>query len=185
MDEVTAEELPRWEEHLLICDSCRSAVSECDAYVAAMRSAAAELRLTPRQRERRRWAFFPVLAPAAAALALLAVFAVVFPPRAGRAPAAFAVQLAATRGPGLGDRAPARTPLLLQPDLTGLPALPSYGLQVVDSAGKPVWQGSLAASAAARGVSIPPLARGVYFARISSPQGELYREYGLEVGAPR
>jgi len=180
--EAAMDELPRWEEHLLICDTCRGAVARCDAYVAAMRSAAAELRLAPHQRERRRGAF-RALVPAAAALALLVAFVVVFLPRAGHAPAAFAVRLPATRGPRAGEPVPARTPLLLQPGLTGLPALPAYGLQVVDSVGKPLWRGSLAASAAAHGVSIPPLAPGVYYVRISSPQGELYREYGLAVGA--
>jgi hypothetical protein len=182
MREATTEELPRWEEHLAACDSCRAAVAECHAYLAAMRSAAAELRLAPRAGVRRRLVF-QALVPAGAALALLALSAVVFLPRAVHAPVVFAVHLAATRNPGVGAPAPARTPLLLQPDLTGLPAQPSYRLQVVDRAGKPVWRGSLAASAAAGGVSIPPLAPGVYFARISSPQGELYREYGLQVGA--
>src|ERR1017187_4511965 len=44
---MSEEELARWEEHLLICDSCQRQVAASDTYVAAMRSAAAELRRAP------------------------------------------------------------------------------------------------------------------------------------------
>jgi len=37
-------ELAGWEEHLLICDRCRRRAADSDAYVAAMREAAARLR---------------------------------------------------------------------------------------------------------------------------------------------
>lgn len=47
LSEMSEEELARWGEHLLICDSCRRQVAASDAYVAAMRSAAAELRRAP------------------------------------------------------------------------------------------------------------------------------------------
>lgn len=44
LGEMSEEELGRCEEHLLICDACRREVAESDAYVEAMRKAAAQLR---------------------------------------------------------------------------------------------------------------------------------------------
>jgi anti-sigma factor RsiW len=37
-------ELGRFEEHLLICETCRRRVAQSDVYIGAMRRAAAELR---------------------------------------------------------------------------------------------------------------------------------------------
>jgi anti-sigma factor RsiW len=44
LGEMSEQELARCEEHLLICDPCRRQVEESDAYVAAMREAAGQLR---------------------------------------------------------------------------------------------------------------------------------------------
>jgi anti-sigma-K factor RskA len=41
---LSARKVAEIEEHLLICEPCRQAVAASDAYVAAMRKAAAELR---------------------------------------------------------------------------------------------------------------------------------------------
>jgi anti-sigma factor RsiW len=41
---MSEEELGRCEEHLLVCDACRREVAASDAYVEAMRKAAAQLR---------------------------------------------------------------------------------------------------------------------------------------------
>lgn len=41
---MSEEEVAHWEEHLLVCEPCRREVTESNAYVAAMRQAAAELR---------------------------------------------------------------------------------------------------------------------------------------------
>jgi hypothetical protein len=173
----------RWEEHLLTCDPCRRQVEASDSYTVAMRNAATAIRNAPEEREVHRWSLFHGFMPALAALALLAVLGAVLLPRLGHAPSAFAVHLDVTRGSAGEAHAPARTPLILQPDLTGLPAWQSYGLQVVDGTGKQVWRGSLMASDAARGASIPELRRGVYFVRVYSPEGELRREYALDIGA--
>jgi anti-sigma factor RsiW len=40
---ISKDEQPALEEHLLICESCRRRVAESDQYVAAMRSAAAQM----------------------------------------------------------------------------------------------------------------------------------------------
>ena len=44
MGEMSEEELACCEGHLLVCDACRREVAESDAYVEAMRKAAAQLR---------------------------------------------------------------------------------------------------------------------------------------------
>jgi len=44
LGEMSEEELARCEEHLLVCDACRREVAASDAYVEAMRKAAAQLR---------------------------------------------------------------------------------------------------------------------------------------------
>jgi hypothetical protein len=67
----------------------------------------------------------------------------------------------------------------LQPDLSGLPSWPSYRLEVVDAAGARLWQGVFPGPAA------PRMRPGVYFVRLYSPAGELYREYGLEIPQPK
>ena len=41
---MSEEEVAPWEEHLLVCEPCRREVAASDAYVAAMRKAAEELR---------------------------------------------------------------------------------------------------------------------------------------------
>ena len=179
MGEAREDEAVQWEQHLLICEGCRSRLAAADAYVAAMRGAASRLR----QPHGGRAYVFPISIwlPVAACLTLatLAALLLVGRHRVPEAPAAVAVRLTATRGPGIEARAPSKAPLRLQPDLTGLPALPSYSLEVVDSVGKPVWRG--AATPSGPGASAPPLAPGTYFVRVSSPQGELFREYGLEI----
>ena len=175
-DECAASELDSVEEHLLLCETCRGRVAESDRFERSMRSASAEFR-KPR---RKSWLTrpFPVMVPAFALAAVL--FAVVMiAPRFRPAPAAFAVQLTATRGPVAGSRAPAGAPLVLTPDLTGLPSSPAFSLEVVDSSGRSIWRGQLAA--AARGVTIPQLRSGAYFVRVYSPQNALLREYGLKV----
>ena len=53
MGRLSARKSAEIEKHLLICESCRQGVAESDAYVAAMRHAAAKLRkmeLRPRHR---------------------------------------------------------------------------------------------------------------------------------------
>lgn len=160
-------ELARVEEHLLLCAPCRERVESSDIYVASMAHAGARLRRQPEPR--RIWV--PVLA--FAALAAVVLLGVILVPRQGPAP--FAVALSATRGPGIEAKAPAGTTLLLQPDVTGLPAAGSYRAEMVDQNGKQVWTGSLP------GASVKPVPAGTYFVRLYGPSGELLREFGLEI----
>lgn len=178
--DIPEEECARVEEHLLICEECRQRVETDDLYVHAMRGAAAEWRGRPpvEQRAPRHtgW-WWPRLVPAMLAAALLAL--VVWQAGRGlerRAPV-FAVSLAAVRGSNPAAQAPAGRPLDLELDLNALPAFDAYGVQVVDGVGNRVWQGSVSSGAACR---IAPLSAGTYFVRVSSPSGELLREYALE-----
>ena len=41
---MSEEVVAHWEEHLLVCETCRREIAQSDAYVAAMRQAAEELR---------------------------------------------------------------------------------------------------------------------------------------------
>lgn len=165
------------EQHLLLCESCCAKVTETDSYVRAMKRAAEELP----EPEPSRWNL-RLLLPAFAFCALLIVAAVVkFSPSGERAPST--VALFAMRGTDTQAHGPSRTPLILQPDLRGLPASASYRLDLVTASGAPVWQGVLPAQTQPPAALIPPQPRGGYFVRLSLPSGELLREYALELRA--
>src|SRR5580765_7818099 len=71
----------RVEEHLLICETCRSRLEEADVYAAAMRGAAQSVRLEAQSRARqpaRSW--FPLWSDALAVGAALLAFALVWGP---------------------------------------------------------------------------------------------------------
>ncbi len=189
MGDLRPDESERWEDHLLVCGACRARVEESDFYVAAMRKAATRLRTEARPSEQRSaweaarqwWTALPAWAPVAAGLAVLALSALLF--FSGRPRpvtlATYTVHLTAMRGSDIGNAAPANAPLILEPDLTGIPAAPIYALEVVDSGGKQMAHASLSPTGGS--VPIPPLAAGLYFVRVSSEDKKLYREYGLEV----
>ena len=184
MGAVSEEETACFEEHLLICENCRLLVAESDAFVSALRGAGARIaRKVPAQRRLPlffpRWV--PAYAPAFAALALLtlATLAALRFGWMGSTAPAIAVNLQATRG--VGAEAPPRRPLTLALDLTGLPQLPSYRVEMVDATGNRVWQGMVAADNAKATAQVPPKNRGAYFVRVYTPSGEILREFGLEV----
>jgi hypothetical protein len=129
--------------------------------------------------ERRRW-FFPRLIPVMAALVCLATAAALWLGLSSfqRTPPAFAVALSTTRGLAAGASAPARRPLDLKPDLTGLAVFPNYDLRVVDRVGAQMAHAKTTPVLATR---IPGLQPGAYFVRVYSPAGELLREYALAV----
>jgi hypothetical protein len=185
MESYSAGSLPEeargpFEEHLLLCDLCQDRLTESDAYVAAIKEAAR--RLKPGLKAPRMWwevpRFIPVLAAAAvlAAVALLGVWARL---PSGPEPALW-VTLEANRGV-IQAHAPAGRPLVLRLDPEGLPETRGpYGLEIVDRGGGRAWHGAAAPGRIGE-VSVPGLAPGVYFVRVSAASGELLREYGLEV----
>jgi len=177
---IPGEELPRLEEHLLLCESCRQRITESDVYVASMRQAGRKLHNRNRVRVLRAAALSALVA------ACIVVFLVTFRPGRQSAPASpFAIRLEATRGTGVQAKAPASRPLELQFDLAGLASSPRYRAEIVDGDGTRLWDGSATLGAARATASAPPLAAGVYFVRLYLPSGELLREYALAVGASR
>jgi hypothetical protein len=136
------------EEHLLVCSTCQARLEETESFITAMRSAAGKLRAEPpsaweelRSRFSRLMAM-PTPVWATAAVAALVVCALALTPSLLTNPSkspAFAVSLEAARGAeGLVEsRVPANAPLLLSVDLTELPPLDSYKLEIVDATGRP------------------------------------------------
>jgi hypothetical protein len=163
------------EQHLLLCEACRARVAEADSYIRAMKRAAQELP----EPEPSRWNL-RFLLPAFAVCALLIAAAIVkFSPSVERPPAT--VALFAMRGTDTQAHGPSRQPLLLQPDLTGLPESSSYRLDLVSITGAPIWQGVLSVQKQPPTALVPQQSRGAYFVRVSLPSGELLREYALEL----
>jgi len=188
LGDSTEEESSRFEEHLLICESCQDRVTESDRYVAAMQGAARIRREGPRT-GRRRW-LVRRLTPAFAAAASVLILTVaglwwVNGPAKWRngvtVQPAFAINLVANRGSGIEAKAPAGRPLSLQLDLAGLPPESSFRLEMVDTLGKQVWQGAIVSQDSKAVASVPQMAGGLYFLRAYSTSGKLLREYGLEV----
>ena len=177
MDRFQGTALDRCDEHLLVCGPCRRQVEEADVFLRAMRRAAARSQELPRRR--RNWFRFPEFIPAFAALAMLLLVAWFGARRPVPMPPAATVLLTASRGSEIQIHAPAGAPLALQPDLSALPSWPSYRLEVVDAAGARLWQGVYP------GPDAPGMRPGVYFVRLYSPGGEIYREYGLEIRKSR
>jgi hypothetical protein len=173
------------ESHLLVCGECRQRLVETEDYMAAIKSAARRFSRSQPAGSRWRWSF-PRFMPAFAAVGLLAIAAVTIPLLHRGATAPFAVNLETVRGSETPAAAPSGQTLLLRLDLTGLPASPSYRVEMVDQGGAPVWQGELKAPEAvdARSIgtiAIPAQKRGAYFVRVALPSRETLREYGLQL----
>ncbi len=167
------EELDEADQHLLICDACRERVGQLDGYVRAMKDASQRLAETPK----RHWNF-RVLLPAFIFCALLITAAAV-KYGSGRRDQPAEIALYSMRGNQAEARGPSRRPLLLKPDLRGLPAAQSYAIEMVNASGSAVWRGTVFASEGT--ALVPPQQRGVYAARVSLPEGALLREYALEL----
>jgi len=181
MGRSTGLELAEIEEHLLVCDSCQDRLAIEDNIRQQVRDGAVA---RPRAHAVN-WRPFPKLAWAGGLLAAgLALFAGIEWQAASRPSAAPAViLLQATRGSeDATPPAPADRPLNVMLDLTGLPQFPTYKLEIVRGAGRPV----LEADRAAQGNKLQAsLSRGLhagnYFVRVYSPARELLREYALVV----
>jgi hypothetical protein len=169
-------EAARLEEHLLLCDACRQCLEASDVYVRSMRRASLRMR-AEHEKVPRAWGL-PRLVPALAAVivALGIGFAWRMNQKGTLTPVA--VILEATRGGGFLAQVPAGKPLLLKPGLDGLPSFPEYHLEMVDRAGKRVWQGNFTPLTGAAAHEQPP---GLYFVRLYSLPGALLREYAMEV----
>lgn len=171
MGDISEERCAQFEEHLLICETCRIRVAESDEFIRSVQRAGKQIRREGTTRRRSVWRGWPVFAAAGALIAAGVVFSWLH----GSARPEFAVSLTAMRGDETMAKAPVGAPLVLNPDLTGLPPAASYRLEMVDALGKTVWRGSFP------GARVPARPAGLYFVRVSSIGGELLREYSLEV----
>lgn len=176
MGSLAEEAAAEVEQHLLLCEACQVRVTEADAYIRAVKQAVPDL---PADTERSCWNF-RFLIPAFAVCALLIAAAVVrLSPSVAQPPAPIA--LFAMRGAETQAHGPTRRALSLRPDLKGLPASPTYRLDVVNASGSLVWQGVFSAQSQPPSAVVPPQSRGVYFVRVFLPSGKLLREYALEL----
>lgn len=180
-------ELESFEEHLLVCPSCQDRLAATDRFIRAFRSAALAIDAAPppSAADFIRRAVRALLRPAPAAILGLAVLAVliVWRIQATRvsAIASVPVVLQTHRGIGLHP-APAGVPLALQLDAAGLPELPEYAVEVVDSEGGPVCRLPGRRSGGRIGlIAARDFAAGSYWVRVSDSSGRLLREYGLTV----
>jgi hypothetical protein len=184
LDELTSQD---FEEHLLICAGCQDNLAFTDAYRKSMGRAALELRQAGAQ------AGLPVKKPfgglfrlprpvwAMAALALVIAAGSRWPSNHGSMAPPALVLLQSNRGAEspLNSSTPAAKPFTLMLDLTDLPPLPQYRLEIVDASGRAVF-GSRAApeNNKLRATIAKGLPGGTYYVRVYG--GELLREYGLE-----
>jgi hypothetical protein len=180
MQQLPEAEAEVLELHLLVCESCRERLTETEDYVRSFEEASRRMRA--REQEAPRWSWltgWPRLAWAGALAGVIVavIFLAGYPWSAAVNPVAVVLQ--ASRSAEVSAVAPAGTPLVLQPDFSGLPVSETYMLEVVAADGSRIWQGSIAARASA---AIPPQKAGLYFVRISSSSQQLLREYGLRVG---
>jgi hypothetical protein len=182
MGTVREEELARLEEHLFLCESCRTRVTASDTYVATMQQASLRMRQEAQKPASGRFFFYRLMPALAASILVAAVvwFGLGLRGHGSDIPA-FAVNLVAARGVGIEGAAPAGRPLVLQLELTGLPESTGYRVDVVNRFGKVVWTGNASVQNAHAAVTAPGVSSGLYFIRLYSLSGELVREYGLKI----
>ena len=164
------------EEHLLICVSCQAALQDIDDYIRLVKAAAARPALQPISS----WFTLPRWEWAVAfALALTLILVTPRP-----SPNATAVSLESYRGneAAIRSHAPARHPLDLLIDATGLPPAADYRADVVTESGRVVWSRRGTPVAGKFTVHITPgLLAGNYWVRVYGDGEELLSEYGLTV----
>ena len=177
-------EVAPFEEHLLLCETCRHRLHAADDYTGAMQGASAALRkrdgMAPVRVRQPIWTWLRLI-PAVAALGILVVVLGWWSRSSDLDGPPFAISLAATRGVDDGAWVPAGTWLLVRLDLAGLPDYPSYSIEMVNDTGIAVWHGDGKAVDAKIESRIPQTKPGAYFIRVYSPSGELLREFGLKV----
>lgn len=172
------EEFAQLEEHLLICEACRTRLEEYDVIAHSMAGAAAQWRSEHPRSEPKRRLMVRLLLPLAAVLLLVLGAVLINPAGIRNHEPAVAVALIANRGAATGSHAPARQPLDLRPDLTGVAPFLHYDLEVVDRVGGKIARERTDGRTPTR---IPGLQSGMYFVRLYSPSGDLLREYALAV----
>lgn len=192
-------DIERIEQHLLICETCQHRVEEADQYVRSMRAAARRVERNPPLWDRavaaartlwahrRSWKLplpawnRPVLTGMTAIAACAVLLITALPDR--HTPYQEVRLTRAVRGaePGVAN-AEAGQALRVSADLTGLPVLGSYRMELADAEGRIVWQGVAAPRDSSATVEIDKKpGSGRYWVRIYDPAGDLLREFGLRL----
>ena len=179
-------QLTHVEEHVLLCEHCQHRLSFEDDFREAMRAAAVNFDQQSRAANRFPRVAKPFVKPVwayALAACLIAFVAVrwVSQYRPSTSPAA--AMLGTTRGAvNSASAVPAREPIVLTLDLTDLPPLPAYKLEVVDETGRTVFQSTAVPENNRLRFDLSRgLPEGAYFVRVDSFANELLREYALAV----
>jgi len=179
LDRLPEDAMERVEEHVLICDHCRTRLDDIGEFAYTMRQSLLVTQ-TDQEPAQRGWFHGWHLKVALGGALAFALLYVVFVYRSSHLPSLAPVAsltLSAVRGEN-AVAAPGR-----EYDLT-LRAASGTNLpvDVVDAAGKVVWSGTAAAHTdGVRARVTKPLQPGSYFVRLKSPSGELVHEYGLDI----
>lgn len=166
------------EEHLLICPLCQDAITDTDQFVAALKAAASQpapATVRPGWLDAR-----TNLAPVLALVILALVVVWNYPNYPQDASTPVAVSLSSLRGTNPLSPAPAGKLLQLCIDVPDLLSGREYGVEVVDTAGGPVWKGAVSGVDGKLVATMSkPLVSGVYWVRLYGTNSELLREFGL------
>ena len=138
-------------------------------------------RADPASAHKSSWWYLPSSVPVWVSAALVLVFIPVALYRTNktRTGKPDEVNLQATRG--AAEEARARKSLVLNMDVSTLPQLDSYAIELVDEGGEIIWRQTVAARASAVRAVTAGLKAGRYFVRLYTPAGKLLREYALRV----
>lgn len=173
-------EMDALEEHLIVCSNCRDRLDGVEAFTSGMNGAfRANSAITVSKQTRvSSWLQWPRISYALSLLTLILIISLFSSKQPRLAPAAY-LQLTAIRGE-MPSTPPARELdlTLLDPPAGGHV---SHAI-IVNSAGRPVWNGIAQRTAAGLEVKEQPrLKRGYYFLRLYGASGEVVREYGFRI----
>lgn len=174
------------EEHLLICYGCQDRLIDLDSYLHLMKQVCAlevETRAAHQRSISKAVIAIVMRVPVpvwAGTMALLAVSAGVPLIRSVSAGPETEIHLVASRGGELPARAGRNVRMTI--DAAELESFPSYRVAVVDPSGQNVWAGTVKPANAV--LTVRPnvrLAAGTYWVRVTGPNAEPVREYGLKL----
>ncbi|MDE3196846.1 MAG: zf-HC2 domain-containing protein [Acidobacteriota bacterium] len=167
---LTGPENEAIEEHLLLCDPCRSSCEEVADFAIAMREA---LKTAPMKAESRWFGWLrPNLALAGAFAALLVAVALYWTTGSGRLATIATLQLTAMRGSEIASVQPAR-----ELDITLTDAAGASRIEIVATDGAPVWSGPYSTTI----VVNKALPQGQYLLRAYRASGQMLHEYAFRI----
>lgn len=189
MHVMSGDELDCVEEHLLFCEACQDRMQAVESYVKAMRGAALRIRTKKKTAPAAGGAFhrlgsllhapLPVWGGAIMMAVLLVMVSLHQVRQHPGAPVD--VELQAVRGESAGT-ALAGHALNLHLDNQGVRYLPNWSIEIVDSEGSRVWNGTGAWSdTAIRATVSKSFSPGTYYVRILQGAVDPVREYQLVV----